>query len=364
MKNKFAIILSAGIALLLSACATIPVQPGKERFWPLPPDPPVISYLTSFTEPKDMGPQRNWFRRAIKFLFGEGGTPYMLRPYAVATNGNGKVYVTDTGLQAVHIYDFPSKTYQQIFWIERGRSRLMSPVGIALDENEMIYVSDSELNRIFVYEPRKRKLVRTLGKPGQFQRLSGIAYDPKSHHIYAVDTTAHQITVLETDGTVVKTFGRRGTEEGEFNFPTHIAVDSNGLVYVTDSMNFRVQIFDSDGRPQGTLGRLGTTLGTFSKPKGVAVDTEGHVYVVDGIYDTVQIFDRKGELLMNFGQTGEKEGDFWLPAGIAIDRKNRIYIADTYNKRVQVFQFMGTPKEEPAAAPVSAEKAFQPIENK
>jgi DNA-binding beta-propeller fold protein YncE len=364
MKYRRQFFLLTGAVVLLTACATVgPVKSGKERYWPLPPDPPVISYLTSFSEPKDMGPQRNWFSRVIKFLFGEGETPYMLRPYAVAANGNGRIYVTDTGVQAVHVYDFPSKSYHQIFWIERGRSRLMSPVGIALDEKEMIYVSDSQLNRIFVYEPQKRKLIRTLGKAGQFQRLAGIAYDPRLHRLYAVDATAHQVTVLETDGTTVKTFGHRGIQEGELNFPTHVSIDSEGLVYITDSMNFRVQIFDSEGRWQGTLGRLGTTLGTFSKPKGVAVDSEGHIYVVDGIYDTIQIFNRKGDLLMNFGQTGEKEGDFWLPAGIAIDHKNRIYVADTYNKRVQIFQFMGTPKEETPAVSIPPAEVLKPIEH-
>lgn len=335
-----------GVIMVVSACATLePVKPKVERYWPLPPDPPVVSYLNSFSEPKDLGVKRNWFSRALKFLFfGEGATPHMLRPYAVATDRKGRVYVTDTGLQAVHIYDFPAKRYQQIFWIERGRSRLMSPIGVALDEDGMIYVSDSQLNRIYVYEPKKLRLVRVMGAPGQFQRLTGIAYHPTAHRLYAVDTAAHRVTVFEPSGKTVMTFGRRGDGDGEMNFPTHIAIDSEGRLYITDSMNFRVQIFDPDGQFQGKLGRLGNTLGSFSKPKGVAVDAAGHIYVVDGIYDTVQIFNRSGDLLMNFGKTGEREGDFWLPAGIAIDNKNRIYVADTYNQRVEIFQFMGAPQ--------------------
>ncbi len=329
---------------LISCASTEGLQKKTERFWPLPPDPPVIAYLSSFSEPKDLGTKWNWFRKTVEFLFGEAPVPHMLRPYAVATDGKGRVYVTDTGLQAVHIYDFPAKSYHQIFWIARGQSRLMSPVGVALDENGLIYVSDSQLNRIFVYEPKKRKLVRVLGEPGQFQRLTGIAYHLKTRRLYAVDTAANQITMFDPDGKPAMTFGRRGDKDGELNFPTHITIDSEGLLYITDSMNFRVQIFDADGRFQGKLGRLGNTLGSFSKPKGVAVDGAGHIYVVDGIYDTIQIFGRKGELLMNFGQTGDKEGDFWLPAGIAIDNRNRIYVADTYNQRVEVFQFLGEPK--------------------
>lgn len=333
------------MTLLLISCATTDVgQKKTERFWPLPPDPPVIAYLSSFSDPKDLGTKRGWFRRTVEFLFGEAAVPHMLRPYAVATDGKGRVYVTDTGLQAVHVYDFPAKRYQQIFWIARGQSRLMSPVGIALDENGMIYVSDSQLNRIFIYEPKKRRWVGTLGEPGQFQRLTGIAYHSRLRRLYAVDTAAHRVTAFDLSGKSVTTFGRRGDKDGELNFPTHITIDSQGLLYITDSMNFRVQIFDPGGTFEGKLGRLGNTLGSFSKPKGVAVDAAGHIFVVDGIYDTVQIFNRNGELLMNFGKTGEKEGDFWLPAGIAIDSRNRIYVADTYNQRVAVFQFLGEPK--------------------
>ena len=334
------------LGLILTSCATTEVAKGHkvERYWPLPPDPPVISYLNSFSEPKDLGAKRSWFRMTVEFLFGKGSAPHMVRPYAVTTDGKGRVYVTDTGLQAVHIYDFSAKSYQQIFWIDRGRSRLMSPVGVALDDSGLIYVSDSELNRIFVYEPKKRRLVRTIGEAGQFHRLTGIAYDSKLRRLYAVDTAAHNVSVFDLSGKKLMTFGQRGSQDGELNFPTHITIDSEGTLYITDSMNFRVQIFDADGKFLGKLGRLGNTLGSFSKPKGVAVDSSGHIYVVDGIYDTIQIFDRKGDMLLNFGQAGEKEGDFWLPAGIAVDKENRIYVADTYNRRVEVFQFLGEPK--------------------
>ena len=358
------VILPAVLLTTLSACASVGLpRSGVERTWPVPPDPPVISYLSSFSEPKDMGKRRSWFGRLVKFLFGEGGTPHMLRPFAVAVDEKGRVYVTDTGVQAVHIYDFRKKRYRQIFWIERGRSRLISPVGIALNGKGMIYVSDSQLNRIFVYEEKKRKLVKVLGKKGQFKRLTGIAYHPELDRLYAVDTAGHKVTALDPEGRALMTFGRQGKKDGELNFPTHITVDSGGLLYVTDSMNFRVQIFDSEGRFQGKLGHLGRTLGSFSKPKGVAVDSQGHIYVVDGIYDTVQIFDREGRLLMNFGQTGEKEGDFWLPAGIAIDQTNRIYVADTYNQRVQIFRFLGPPKEAELSPGPQAEIGALSVDN-
>ena len=338
--------LSTFLVLLLTllGCATTDVaKPRVERYWPVPPDPPRIAYVSSFSNPNDLGKKRGWLFFASRFLFGEGQEPYILRPYTVAVDREGRVYLTDTGLQAVHIYDFAKKNYDQIFWIERERSRLMSPVGVAVDDQRNVYVSDSQLNRIFVYRPKKFRLTRVIGEPGEFSRLGGLTFNRKNKRIYAVDAGGHREVAFDQEGQQVLSFGRRGGDDGEFNFPSHIASDREGFLYVTDSMNFRVQIFDQDGVFIHKFGKLGRVLGTFSKPKGVSVDSEGHIYVVDGIYDTVQVFDRQGRLLMHFGQAGEKEGDLWLPNGIAIDDRDQIYVADTYNQRIQVFQFLGSP---------------------
>ena len=335
-------------AMLLVGCAAGPAVKKVERYWPVPPDPPRISYVRSLAEPTDMGRKRNWFLLTFRALLGGSPSPPMVRPFDVTVDDRGVLYVADTGLQAVHIYDLPRKNYHQIYWIERDRSRFLSPSGVAVDDDGKIYVSDSQLNRIFVFDPKRFRLVRTIGEEGQFLRLGGLSFNRKNKLLYAADAAGHRIDVFDKTGKLVRSFGKRGSGNGEFNFPSHVSTDRDGNIYVTDSMNFRVQIFDENFNFINKFGQLGSVLGTFSKPKGVAVDTEGHIYVVDGIYDTVQIFDIHGRLLMNFGTTGEEEGDFWLPNGIAIDSQNLIYVADTYNHRIEVFKFLGSPTPEEA----------------
>ena len=288
--------------LLLSSCAALEVtQTEVERYWPSPPDPPRISYVESFSTPRDLGKKRSWLLMTARFLFGEGREPNMLRPYAVTTDRDGRLYVADTGLQTVHIFDSKHKDYQQIFWIRRGLSRLSSPVGVAVDDDQNVYISDSQLNRVFVYSRKERfwltrvfssrpapfELTRVIGQPNQFERLGGMTFNTKNKLLYIVDSAAHRIIAFNPKGEPVLTIGERGGGNGEFNFPSHITSDSTGRIYVTDSMNFRVQIFDENGDFINKFGKLGNTLGTFSKPKGIAVDSEGHIFVVDGIYDTV-----------------------------------------------------------------------------
>jgi len=328
--------------LMLGACAAPQVQRRTDLFWPLPPDPPKISYVMSLSEPKDLGAKKGFFRRASEFLFGNEEPPRLIQPHAVYSDGEGKVYITDTGLQVVHIFDLTKKTYRQVFRFPFGR--LLSPVGVAVDRENRLYVSDSEINRILVFD-RRGKFLRVIGQPGDFGRVAGIALDPRKKLLYAVDSGGHKVLAFELEGQKKFEFGERGGAEGQFNFPTHIAVDEKGQIYVADSLNFRIQIFNDEGRFVSKFGRVGNTVGSFSKPKGVTVDQEGHIYVVDGLYDTVQVFNPQGELLMHFGSSGIQEGNFWLPTGIFGDSQNRIYVADTYNHRVQVFEYLGEEKK-------------------
>ena len=81
----------------------------------------------------------------------------------------------------------------------------------------------------------------------------------------------------------VVSWGSEGTEDGQFDSPRGIAVDTLGRVYVIDSGSHELQTFDSDG---WFLDRTGghtnsKTPGRFLSPNGVAVDQLGNLYVAD-----------------------------------------------------------------------------------
>lgn len=331
--------LVACALFVLSACAGTPVkEESPSIFWPKPPDAPRISYIQSWIKPADIGIEVSWFQKVVRFIFGEGNTPYIIRPTGVAVDGNGGVYVADSGLQVVHHFDTKQKAYRQFFKIGQV-GRLQSPIGVAIDAEQQLYVSDTDLNRVFVFD-REGKWIRTIGNDDEIKRVSGIALDPVRKRLYVVDTMGHQVLIYSLLGKQEGRIGKRGVAAGTFNFPTYASVDSEGKLYVADSLNFRIQIFDPEGKALSQFGSIGRNLGEFSRPKGVAVDPKLNVYVVDSLFDTVQVFNPAGELLLNFGKSGVEAGQFWLPAGMAIDQNGRIYIADAYNKRIQVFQLL------------------------
>jgi len=327
------------VLLGLVACAEAPVEKRPTIFWPEPPDPPKITFVQNLAEPKDVGVQPSWFKKVIRFIFGEKDPPHLIRPSGIAVDEEGGVYIADSGLQVVHFFNEKRHEYWQYYQLPPPYERLQNPIGVAVDGEKRVYVCDTELNRVFVFSP-KGDSVRVIGRDGEMQRISGIAIDRSRERLYVVDTMGHQVIIYNLAGEKKGTLGKRGTGPGELNFPTYAAVDGVGRLYISDSLNFRVQIFGPDGVFLSQVGSLGSTLGQFSRPKGVAVDRANHLYVVDTLYDTVQIFDSSGELLLHFGKSGVEPGFFWLPSGIAVDRQGRIYVSDSYNQRVQVFQLL------------------------
>jgi DNA-binding beta-propeller fold protein YncE len=304
--------------------------------WPPPPQTTKIQYIKNISGPSDIGMKKSWFKKTMDTLLGKDETIEMLfRPYGVFADSS-RIYVTDPGTRLLHIFDMGAKKYLSIK--EAGKKQLLSPIGVAVDKNGAIYLSDSVLKRVFLFD-REGKYLREIGSDEVFIRPAGIVLD--GERLYVVDAHGHRIVVFsKKDGSFLYSFGKNGSGKGDFHYPTNIFIDKDGLLYITDSMNFRVQIFDRDGHFISMFGKHGDGSGDFSQPRGIAVDSEGHVYVVDALFDTVQIFDRDGRFLLAFGKTGKEKGEMILPAGLFIDEEDRIYAADSYNKRVQIFQYM------------------------
>lgn len=326
------------IALALGACAP-PVQRMQEQprlVWPPEPDEPRIAFVTAFSRPGDLGIAKGLLDRLADVLFG-GSDSRLVRPMAVVA-GEGVLYVADPGVKGVHRFDRAAGRYD-LLHAEGGRA-LPSPVGLARGAEGDVYVTDSVLAKVFVIQPGAKAAVplslgANLGQP------TGIAFDPGTRRLFVVDTAGHRVNVFERDGTLVSSIGRRGTGNGEFNYPTLIWRTPQGRLYVNDTLNFRIQIFDAGLKFVASFGRAGDGTGDLGRQKGVATDRHGHVYVVDALFHAVQVFDDTGRFLLSVGALGRDRGEFWLPTGIFIGPDDTFYVADSYNRRVQVFRYIG-----------------------
>ena len=147
----------------------------------------------------------------------------------------------------------------------------------------------------------------------------------------------------------------KGSDPGQFLFPTYVTLDKQGDVYVADTLNSRVQEFDPDGKYIKSYGERGNSWGMFDKPKGIALDSFGNLYVVDSGWSNVQIFNQKKQILMFFGGRGALPGMLRTPSPIAIDGKNRIYVGDFLNHRIEVYQLTNTSADDSFLNPLGKE---------
>ncbi|MBI5328557.1 MAG: 6-bladed beta-propeller [Deltaproteobacteria bacterium] len=322
------------ITIILFGCA--PTKKLPEIIWPLPPDPPKIRFDKSFSGAKEF----YGGSLAGEILLGEDPSGVFSKPNGLHTDKADRVYVSDTGSGLVQIFD-PKADHPMILEAG-GRSPFTKPIGIATDNKGNIYVSDSGGDIVYIFGA-DLQFISVIGHGGEvFKQPTGLAVDNERKRLYIVDTHKHQVTAFDIDTLKpLFTIGKRGRDDGEFNFPSFIVLDKKGNLYIVDTMNGRVQVFDPDGRFLRKWGRLGDGPGMFARPKGIAMDSEGHVYVVDSAFNNVQIFDQEGQILMAFGAFGEGRGGQILPAGIAIDSEDRIYVADQWNERINIFEYMG-----------------------
>lgn len=304
--------------------------------WPGPPDPARIEYVGAFTNTDTSGAKRK-SRRLSRLLLGRK-EPEWVKPVAVATNASGLVAVADPTIPTLNF----SEGYNGKSWRLKRKfaDDLQSPVGVAVDKKGKVYVADSVVGAIFVFDKGKnKKLLSTFGK-GDLSRPTGVALSPSQDRLYVVDTIECRIVVFDLSGKKIDSFGERGSGPGQFNFPTYLATMPDGRICVSDSLNFRVQIFESDGTFVSMFGRAGDGAGHFARPKGIGVDSHGQIYVVDAAFENIQIFDVDGNLLLAFGESGTGPGQFSLPCGLFVDSSNNIWVADSFNQRVQVFHLL------------------------
>jgi DNA-binding beta-propeller fold protein YncE len=338
--NKVCLFLMC-ISLLLPTVGWARKATGSELapalVWPMPPESPRIRYVGELYGSANYAKKKGRWR---KFLVGEEQDPglNLKKPYGVVTDSRGRMYVSDTGLGSVLIFDEHEKEVRILG--SSSRVHLVTPIGLALDERERLFVSDVDLDQVFCFNIDE-EVVLALGRSEGMKNPAGIAIDKQRHRLYVADSHLHQILVYSTDGQFLERWGDRGTDEDRFNFPTNVTVDRDGNVYVVDTGNFRVKILTPEGKLISQFGEVGDSPGSFHRPKGVAVDSAGHVYVADAAFNNFQIFDTEGQLLMYVGSAGRTAGTFWLPAGIHIDGQDRIYVVDQINKRIQIFDYLG-----------------------
>ena len=291
---------------------------------------PKIEWIKEISSESINNSDKGFFKSLLDFIIGKDDLQ-ILKPFNLVTDLEEAIYIIDQDNKNILKY---SSTENELVSLLDDDIILKSPVGMCLSEKNLV-ITDSELNEIYIHDLDNDE---TSILNSSLKQPTCIIYLENIQEFWVCETKQHRIARLSKDGELIGNIGKRGIDEGQFNFPTFIWTDGNGNIYINDSMNFRIQVFSCEGKFIRQFGKPGDGSGDFARPKGIATDSYYNIYVVDALFNNVQIFDPRGRLLYSFGEQGTESGKFWLPAGIFIDKQNKIYIADSFNSRIQIFQ--------------------------
>src|SRR5262245_53366362 len=205
---------------------------------------------------------------------------YLGEVAGVATNSKGDVFVyTRTGPPTITIgtarpfahggsrlfqFDRNGKYVREIGKDSYG---FMNASQLRVDPQDNIWAVDQQTNMVMKFDPQGR-VAMLLGRKAEnvtvparptaandgtgrptdlFDRPSDVAWDSAGNIFVADGLGNARIAKFDKEGKFVKSWGKRGSGNGEFGNVHSIAVDAQGNVYAGDSINKRIQVFDNDG---------------------------------------------------------------------------------------------------------------------
>ncbi len=251
---------------------------------------------------------------------------------AVAPDGHGEVFVFHRGEHPVMVFDRDGK-YLRSF----ADGLIGSAHGLRFDADGNVWTTDVGNHTIRKFS-HDGKLLMTLGKegeagdaPNRFNKPADIAFGPHGDVFVADGYGNSRVAKFDKSGKFLKSWGKKGTGDGEFNTVHAIVIDSRGTVYVGDRENNRIQVFDGDGKFHGKWAEFGAPFGLF-------LDRHHHQFLVaDGRAHRCLVLDAHGKTLSSWGKQGKAAGEFDLPHSITMDSDGAVYVTEITGQRVQKF---------------------------
>lgn len=257
---------------------------------------------------------------------------------AVAVDSQDRVYAFNRGDHPMVVFDRDGK-----FLASWGEGLFKRPHGLQIGPDDTIWCTDDGDHTVRRCTLDGRVLL-TIGVPGRpapymsgqpFNRCTHTALSPEGD-VYVSDGYGNAcVHKFSSEGKHLFSWGRSGTDPGEFNLPHNIACDADGWVYVADRENHRVQIFDRNGRYETQWNNLHRPCALFlGKGKcpicyvgelGAGLDVNIRA---PNIGPRISILSNEGKLLSRFGELGEAPGQFTAPHGLAVDSHGDLYVGE------------------------------------
>lgn len=294
---------------------------------------------------------------------GSGNAARFSAPQAVALDGEGNIYVADTGLTKAIRKITPAGVVSTLFsGGTPGGARLSEPRGLAVLADGRLLIADVQSHELLQLNSAGvlSTFAGTSGSPGTadgsgaaagFFGPMGLGAGPNGSLLLA-DSSNHLIRQIS--GSAVSRYagllGYTPAVDGERSSvrladPYALAQDGAGNAYLVDPSDHALRKIDPQGRSAVLAGLPGSfgfqdgqgSAARFRSPSGVAVGSDGLVYVADTGNQAIRRVAPDGTVsTLAGGQRGSMDGSglnaqFNEPYGVAVTADGSLYVADFGN---------------------------------
>ena len=308
-------------------------------------------------------------------LFSPDGTgkTALVAGYGAVFDANGNLYFTDTALHAIRRVS-PTGVVTTVAGGRRGwadgtgsSAQFDTPIGLAMDGNGVLYVADSGNHLIRSMTPDG--VVTTYagaipvsgyadgtGFSVRFNYPGGLAIDA-SGTLYVADTGNQKVRKVTPDGVVSTVPGLTLGQSFSLQSGTlfGLAADSGGNLFVADTSKNRILKVSSAGQVS-TLAGSGLsgfadgagTGATFTQPAGIALDSAGNLFVADTIDSRIRKVTPGGVVTtvagssLGFADGAATSAQFYWPTGVAVDRSGNVAITESGHRTIRLLSSSGT----------------------
>ncbi len=310
---------------------------------------------------------------------GDGGSASSAQidnPSAVAIDTNGNLYIADEYNNRIRKVDVTTGKISTVAGDgSRGDSGLDSPSRVALDANGNIYISDTRNYRIRKLDVATGYISTVAGNGTEgfsgdgglainaqlgFSWGYGLAVDANGN-IYITDYENHRIRKVYASTGLISTVAGNGTSghsgdggpatDARLNYPTDLALDTNGNIYIVDYGSNLIRKVDiatgniSTVAGDGNSGDGGpATSARLDEPRGITVGANGDIFISEDSDHIRKVSASSGYIstIAGNGVSGDSgdggpatSAQINNPDGMAINANGDIYFADFRNDRIR-----------------------------
>lgn len=257
-----------------------------------------------------------------------------IEPVGIAVDGdNNEIYVIDSGLKKVFIFDLRGTP---VFSFGSKESGGVAPVDIAV-KNGRIYISQEGKGSVGVFN-YKGALVGSLSVPGGFAPGAIVVDDDGM--VYVVNKSRTNCLVFDgADDDADGASGKFRSAIGEgLKSLSGVAVGKDRVYLITPVDSRAVHVYGKDGVLLFSFEGLEGEGGTLGIPIAAKVDRLENLWVLDSIKGII-VYNKEGyEVSRVVMPAGTVEGQLFFPVDFDIDANDMLYVAEKGAKRVSVFK--------------------------